>query len=119
MTKVAYQYRIVIVRVVDGDTFIADVDLGFRVWLRGQRFRMARINAPEMSTPEGQVSKAWFEDKRVKQLIEPATIVSKKQDDYGRWLCELYAWNDVNVNDLMVKEGVAKYVKGIDGVLDH
>ena len=41
-----YQYRAKVVRVVDGDTVILSVDLGFRVQ-HEISVRLARINAPE------------------------------------------------------------------------
>jgi micrococcal nuclease len=47
-----YHYRAVIAEVYDGDTVTADVDLGFSVWLRGERLRLARINAPEVRGDE-------------------------------------------------------------------
>lgn len=43
-----YHYRAVITEVYDGDTVTADVDLGFSVWVRGERLRLARIDAPEV-----------------------------------------------------------------------
>lgn len=36
------------IRVVDGDTIIADIDQGLDVWSRGQYVRFAGINAPEL-----------------------------------------------------------------------
>ena len=43
-----YTYKASVTRVVDGDTVIVDIDLGFGVWLREQSVRLAKINAPEM-----------------------------------------------------------------------
>lgn len=53
-----YNYAATLVRIIDGDTVSLDVDAGFGIWLRGERFRLAGINAPEMNTPEGQVSRS-------------------------------------------------------------
>ena len=43
-----YHYRATITAVYDGDTCAADVDLGFKVTVRGEKIRLARINAPEI-----------------------------------------------------------------------
>ncbi len=45
-----YHYKAVLVRVVDGDTIDVDIDLGFDVWLKKQRIRLAGIDAPESRT---------------------------------------------------------------------
>ena len=45
-----YQYKAVLVRVIDGDTIDVDIDLGFDVWLKKQRVRLAGIDAPESRT---------------------------------------------------------------------
>ncbi len=42
-----YNYKAKVVRWVDGDTLLVEVDLGFYV-LTIQKIRLARINAPEM-----------------------------------------------------------------------
>ncbi len=106
-----YEYAANLVRVVDGDTVILDVSLGFNTWLRSVRFRLARINAPELSTPAGQEAKAWLAGLNFSAL----RIKSTKQDDYGRWIAELYLGTDpaatINVNDLLVTTGHAVYVK--------
>ena len=45
-----YEYRVKIVRVVDGDTVDVDIDLGFGVWLKKQRVRLYGIDTPESRT---------------------------------------------------------------------
>lgn len=42
-----YKYNAYIKRVVDGDTFDAEVDLGFHTWSK-QRFRINGYSAPEI-----------------------------------------------------------------------
>ena len=45
-----YHYKAKLLRVVDGDTIDVDIDLGFDVWLRKQRIRLAGIDTPESRT---------------------------------------------------------------------
>ena len=45
-----YEYKAVLVRVIDGDTIDVDIDLVFDVWLKKQRVRLAGIDAPESRT---------------------------------------------------------------------
>ena len=42
-----YEYRVKMLRIVDGDTVDVDIDLGFGVWLRKERVRMMNIDTPE------------------------------------------------------------------------
>ena len=45
-----YEYRANINRVVDGDTVDVDIDLGFGVWMKDERVRLAGIDTPESRT---------------------------------------------------------------------
>lgn len=101
----------VVARVVDGDTIDVQIDLGFHVFTT-QRFRLARINAPEMNTEQGKVSKLWLSS-----ILEgkPCRLVSKKIDSYGRYIAEIYLLNikdtEYCVNDDLVVKGYASYQK--------
>lgn len=80
-----YQYNAVVDRVVDGDTVVCIVDLGFNITVK-EKFRLARINAPEMSTTDGIVSKTVLEEKVLNKKV---LLQSEKQDKYGRWLATI------------------------------
>lgn len=60
-----WRFRCYPSRVIDGDTFIAAIDLGFRT-LTEQAIRLLGVNAPELPTAEGVAAKAaaelWFVD---------------------------------------------------------
>ena len=45
-----YEYKAIVVKVVDGDTVDVDIDLGFNVWLKKQRIRLYGIDTPESRT---------------------------------------------------------------------
>lgn len=47
-----------VVRVVDGDTVVLDLDLGWHVTYRA-RCRLAAVNAPEMDTEEGREARLY------------------------------------------------------------
>jgi endonuclease YncB( thermonuclease family) len=113
---IMYEYNAHVDRVVDGDTLILNIDLGFDIWHK-HRVRLSRINAPEVSTPEG-VKSADF----VRKLLEgtDVRITSKKRvdnDNYGRYLVEVYANitddtntpHEVDLNEFLVSNGLAKW----------
>ena len=45
-----FLYRCKIQRIVDGDTVDVNIDLGFDIWLRKERVRIAGIDTPESRT---------------------------------------------------------------------
>ena len=102
-----YEYAAKLVRVVDGDTVLLDLDLGFHEWRIGQSYRLLRINAPEMNTVEGKAAKAALEKFLEGKVLVAAT---QKSDNFGRYLTELRANTD-NVSDWLVSSGLAAYKK--------
>lgn len=102
-----YEYRAQIVRVVDGDTLILDVDLGMRTWIRGKPFRLARINAPERRDPAGPAATAALAA-AIGPLPASAIITTTKdrRDPYDRYIVEVLV-GGVNLSDWMVSNGHA------------
>lgn len=107
-------YPASITRVVDGDTLDGEIDLGFRV-MRHVRFRLARVNAPELRSDDEQVraagaaSRAFLE----KQLMgRPGVVIrSSKADAWDRWIAEVWV-GDTNLSDELLATGNAvPYVK--------
>ena len=47
-----YYYRARVKSVYDGDTCTVDIDLGLRVWLKGEKLRLYGINASELRGSE-------------------------------------------------------------------
>lgn len=82
-----------VVRVIDGDTIQADLDLGWGVILRKATIRIADINCPELSTAEGVTAAA-----RTAALLpagSPVQVISHKRDKYGRVLASVL-WQDTD-----------------------
>jgi micrococcal nuclease len=103
-------YRATVSRVIDGDSFHAAIDLGFKTFLR-RSCRLAGLNAPELSTGEPGKDAADF----LRAQIEgkEVTILSASLDKYGRPLCVV--WTDLarqadpaeSVNARMINLGLA------------
>ena len=105
----AYQYKATVVRVVDGDTVVLVVDLGFSVSVQ-EKFRLAHINTPEKVDKEGWAKATG----RISELLPKGgacVIRSLGQDKYGRWLGEIYV-GDLYVNGTMLAEGLAVAYEG-------
>tara|TARA_R100000781_G_scaffold114228_1_gene84519 strand:+ start:54 stop:425 length:372 start_codon:yes stop_codon:yes gene_type:complete len=114
-----YNYNAKCVRVVDGDTLDAEIDLGFDVKIK-KRIRLAGINAPESRTRNKVEKKLGLAAKeRLIEIMEGAAdcfeLESQELGKYGRVLGKLHinklsgknTLTQVCVNDLLVKEGHA------------
>jgi micrococcal nuclease len=106
-----YEYKAHIMRVIDGDTLKLDIDMGRNIHAIDASARLARINAPELSTSEGVAAKDFmkqFEGLDVRIIsVKPDT-----GDKYGRWLVEVFVMREgteMNLNDYMVTNGHAVY----------
>ena len=102
-----YEYLATVIRVVDGDTVDCRIDLGWNVFVEG-KVRLLGINAPEMRTPEGPISKAFLERLMPVGNIFLLRSVKDRKEKYGRYLGVFYKVGpDQSVNDEMVASGMA------------
>lgn len=107
-------YRATVTSVVDGDTFEADVDLGFGLTAR-QTFRLHSVDAPEVDTEEGIAAKRFV----VLQLMKSEGRVILKVtalDKYGRYVADVWIPNVgdpnyVHLNQKLIDEGLATAVR--------
>ena len=115
MDKDPYIYRVKkVLKVVDGDTIDADIDLGFDISLT-KRVRLAGIDTPESRTTDLKEKALGLEVKEwLKKRLEGAKdILIKTQlpdstEKYGRILGKLYINNEeTSLNEQMIDEGYA------------
>ncbi len=104
MVKPSFIYGCDVVRVVDADTFELRIDLGFRASLR-LHCRLRDVNAPELSTPEGQSAKAAVE--ALLSGVGQLTVQSyKDQQSFARWIVDVYV-DGRSLADVLVERGLA------------
>jgi micrococcal nuclease len=111
-----YEYRVKVLRVVDGDTVDVDIDLGFGVWLKDERVRMMGIDTPESRTRDLVEKKFGLASKaRLKELLGKDAIlktqINKDGEDmkgkFGRILGDFVTKDDRMATDVLVEEGHA------------
>ena len=115
MQNVLYQYNAFVTSVYDGDTCTVDIDLGLHIWVRGEKIRLMRINAPELrgkDKEKGLLSRDFLREKILGKRVIIGTFKNEKSK-YVRYLGEIWIFADggepVNVNDIMVEKGYAEY----------
>ena len=131
-----YEYRGEVLRVIDGDSLVVEIDLGFRI-KHTVVVRLAGIDAPEVvgeSRARGLAAARWIED-TLKVLPHEDSAWSGEVvvrtmknpgDKFGRWLGIVFHMVPVDprnpsgahvqspesLNDLLVKSGHAKPYDG-------
>jgi micrococcal nuclease len=113
MKDTLYHYNCELIRVIDGDTLVAMVDLGFSVWSKVE-VRLFGIDAPESRTKNLDEKKRGLASKeRVISLLEQNSgkfiLKSCGVDKYGRALGEIYldSLGAVTVSQTLINEGLA------------
>ena len=111
-------YSCKLVRVVDGDTADAMIDLGFNTWVK-KRIRFMGVDAWESRTRNLEEKKKGLAAKAyVKDLLENSdegkfSIISHGTGKYGRVLGELFVKGETkSLNDLLIENGHAYEYEG-------
>lgn len=92
------------VRVKDGDSYILEVDLGYRAYVKVP-VRVRGLYALELRQPGGVEAKAKAERIFAQAVAEKRPIIVqsyKDQMSFERWLCDLYIGGE-SMTDLMVR----------------
>lgn len=109
-----YVRNAVVTKVYDGDTVTVDIDLGFGSWLKGQKLRLAGINAPEVrgaSRTEGLITRDWLRERVLGKTVKIRTLRSRNKGKYGRWLAFIHDDFETSLNSEMVTLGLATVYK--------
>ena len=110
-----WTFRALVDRVVDGDTLLVRVDLGFHSWTV-ERLRLRGIDAARLDSRAGQRARD-----RVQELVAAVNFVvltTTRTDRYGRYLADIFygtgepdptvvAAEGVYLNRQLLKEGLA------------
>lgn len=107
-------YKAEIIRVIDGDTVSAIIDLGFGVSLK-EKLRFLDYDSPETFRPSCLEEKELGKEATrylTERLQEYETVILKttkdKKGKYGRILCRILLENDEDLIQTMIDK---KYIK--------
>ncbi len=117
MKKTLYNYKAKVTEVYDGDTCTLEIDLGLNAFIKNEKIRLSRIDAPEVRGKEkekGLRARDFLRQQILEKEIWLETI-KDQEEKFGRYLGEIYLETKpekyVNINDLMVEKGFAVYKK--------
>ena len=114
-----YEYKADIIRVIDGDTVVMNIDLGFGIRFQ-ETVRLAGINTPEIFgvKKDSDEYKKGIEAKTlVENLLRDSSIMIQTEKDkkgkYGRYIATIIIKGidgDINLNERLVTENLAEKV---------
>ncbi len=106
-----YEYNCKIVRVIDGDSILIDIDLGFSHWIHNESIRLYGVDTPECRTRDAEEKAAGL---LAKEFVEEALHVggtyrlqTKEKGKFGRYLGTIYLTEETSINAALVKERLA------------
>ena len=111
-----YEYHATVTNIVDGDTIVIDIDLGFDVVLSNQSVRLSGVDTPESRTTDkiekvfGLISKEYTK-KFVESCNKHVIVRTQKPDSsekFGRILGDVINPETKEVlNESLIKNGYA------------
>lgn len=117
-----YEYKARFKKVIDGDTLILDIDLGFSIVLSDQTVRLIGIDTPESRSKDkiekifGTLSKKAVEEfmkvSDQENLVIQTIFCDENGDKFGRILAKIYNSNKVCLNDWLINNNYAVYYNG-------
>ena len=106
-----YEYNCKIVRVIDGDSILVDIDLGFGTWRCGESIRLFGVDCPECRSRDPKEKAAGLAAKDfVKGLLHDGgtyTLTTKEKGKFGRYLGVIMLSDKTSVNAALVTEHLA------------
>jgi micrococcal nuclease len=104
----AYVRRATLRRIIDGDTFVLDVSLGYRIYA-AITIRVHDYDAPEMVGVDK--ARGYLARDFAKALLSTATLVViksyKDEQSFARWIADVWC-DDKSFKDLMIAAGHQK-----------
>jgi len=110
-----YTYKCKIIKVIDGDSVVVDIDLGFYVTLANQHIRLAGIDTPEIRSSDPIMKQMGFiaKSRLMEKLPEGShrviqtTKFDNNEDKYGRILGIIILQDGTNLNQWMIENNYA------------
>lgn len=101
----AWTYRALVQRVIDGDTYVLVIDLGFAVAFTAH-VRLRGASCPELSTPEGQRVREIVVD-----LIAGHEVIVRTQRvpvrSFARYVAQVFLADGTDLAELLIERNHA------------
>lgn len=108
-----YEYKATVKRIIDGDSLILDIDLGFYMFMNETKIRLFGLDTPEMNAEDPLLrlqgvlaTRYLFDNLNIGDKVTIKTVLDKREK-YGRLLATIFTKEGLNINEGLLKNKLA------------
>lgn len=108
-----YEYKATVKRIIDGDSLILDIDLGFYMFMNETKIRLYGLDTPEMASEDPLLrlqavlaTRYLFDNLQIGEKVIIKTVLDKREK-YGRLLATVFTKDGLNINEGLVQNKLA------------
>lgn len=114
-----YEYKAKVKRVIDGDSVVLDIDLGFYIFMNETKIRLYGIDTPEMNSEDPLLrlqgvlaTRYLYDNLPIGSKVTIKTVLDKREK-YGRLLATIITQDGLNINDGLLENKLAINYKNL------
>ena len=114
-----YEYKAKVKRVIDGDSLVLDIDLGFYMFMNETKIRLYGLDTPEMNSDDPLLrlqavlaTRYLYDNLPVGSKVTIKTVLDKREK-YGRLLATITTQDGFNINDGLLENKLAVNYKNL------
>ncbi|MCF8339635.1 MAG: thermonuclease family protein [Chitinophagaceae bacterium] len=114
-----YEYKATVKRIIDGDSLVLDIDLGFYMFMNETKIRLYGLDTPEMNSEDPLLrlqavlaTRYLYDNLKVGDKVIIKTVLDKREK-YGRLLGTIFTKGGVNINEGLLQNRLAVTYKGL------
>jgi len=108
-----YEYKATVKRIIDGDSLVLDIDLGFYMFMNETKIRLYGLDTPEMNSEDPllrlqaiMATRYLFDNLQVGEKVVIKTVLDKREK-YGRLLATIIKKDGLNINEGLIQNKLA------------
>jgi len=114
-----YEYKATVKRIIDGDTLVLDIDLGFYMFMNETKIRLYGLDTPEMNAEDPLLrlqavlaTRYLFDNLEIGEKVIIKTVLDKREK-YGRLLATIITKKGFNINEGLLQNKLAVSYKNL------
>jgi len=108
-----YEYKATVKRIIDGDSLVLDIDLGFYMFMNETKIRLYGLDTPEMASEDPllrlqaiMATRYLFDNLNIGEKVTIKTVLDKREK-YGRLLATMFTNDGLNINEGLIQNKLA------------
>ena len=108
-----YEYKATVKRIIDGDSLVLDIDLGFYMFMNETKIRLYGLDTPEMNSEDPLLRlqaimaiRYLYDNLQVGEKVTIKTVLDKREK-YGRLLATIITNDGLNINEGLIQNKLA------------